>query len=118
MKGNKIICVGSSAGAAAYQGSSTKIIDLKGNTVLPGFIDAHAHAPGTKLTELFDIYLYESITKEQTLADIKSFIDANPDLKEYWEIGYTVGMAGDAKGPKKEWLECDLRRQAHHSDLQ
>lgn len=89
----------------AYQGSSTKVIDLKGKSVLPGFTDAHAHAPGTKLTELFDIYLYESITKEQTLADIKAFIDANPDLKEYWGTGYTVGMAGDAKGPKKEWLD-------------
>lgn len=106
MKGGKIIYVGSSAGAGAYQGISTKVIDLKGKTVLPGFIDAHAHAPGTKLTELFDIYLYESITKEQTLADIKAFIDVNPNLQEYWGTGYTVGMAGDAKGPKKEWLDA------------
>ncbi|MDF3002018.1 MAG: nfdA, partial [Bacillota bacterium] len=105
IKDGKIAYIGSNAGTAAYQGSSTKVIDLKGKTVLPGFIDAHVHAPGTKLTELFDIYLYESITKEQTLADIKAFIDANPDLQEYWGTGYTVGMAGDAKGPKKEWLD-------------
>lgn len=105
LKGGKILAVGSKSAVEAYKGTNTKVIDLKGKTVMPGFIDAHVHAPGTKLTELFDIYLYESITKDQTLADIKDFIKAHPDQKEYWGSGYTVGMAGDAKGPKKEWLD-------------
>ena len=106
IKDGKILFVGSKTGAEAYKGSSTKVVDLAGKVVMPGFVDAHVHAPGAKLTELFDIYLYESITKEQTLADIKAFIDAHPDLTEYWGSGYTVGMAGDAKGPKAEWLDA------------
>ncbi|MEL7655302.1 MAG: amidohydrolase family protein, partial [Bacillota bacterium] len=106
IKDGKILFVGSKTAAEAYKGTATKVVDLKGKIVMPGFIDAHVHAPGAKLTELFDIYLYESITKEQTLADIKAFIDAHPDQKEYWGSGYTVGMAGDAKGPKAEWLDA------------
>ncbi len=105
IKDGKILFVGSNADSGLYQGSDTQVVDLNGKIVMPGFVDAHVHAPGIKLTELFEIYLYESITKEQTLADIKDFIDAHPDLTEYWGTGYTVGMAGDAKGPKKEWLD-------------
>lgn len=105
IKDGKILFVGNKTNAEAYKGNATEVVDLNGKIVMPGFIDSHVHAPGAKLTELFDIYLYESITKEQTLADIKTFIDAHPTLTEYWGSGYTVGMAGDAKGPKAEWLD-------------
>ncbi len=105
-KDGKILFVGSKAGAEAYKGSATKVVDLKGKVVMPGFVDAHVHAPGTALTELFDIYLYESLTKEQTLADVKAFIDANPDLNEYWGSGFSVGIGEDSKGPKAEWLDA------------
>ena len=43
VKGNRIIAVGSSDEIAQYQGENTKIIDLRGATVLPGLIDSHAH---------------------------------------------------------------------------
>lgn len=109
MKDGKIVFVGNKEDANTYIGAATEVIDLKGKVVLPGMVDAHVHAPGVALTELFDIYLFESITKEQTLADIKAYIDAHPDQTEYWGSGYTVGMAGDARGPKAEWLDeiCD-----------
>ncbi len=106
VKDGKILYVGTKVGAEAYKGSSTTVVDLKGTVVMPGFVDAHVHAPGTALTELFDIYLYESLTKEQTLADIKAFVDANPNLTEYWGSGYSVGIGEDSKGPKAEWLDA------------
>jgi len=106
LKDGEVLFVGSKTGAEAYHGTATKVVDLNGKIVMPGFVDAHVHAPGAKLTELFDIYLYESITKEQTLADVKAFIDAHPNQTEYWGSGYTVGMAGDSKGPKAEWLDA------------
>ena len=106
VKGGKIIYVGTKTGAETYKGSATEVVDLKGKVVMPGFVDAHVHAPGTAMTELFDIYLYESLTKEQTLADIKAFIDAHPNQNEYWGSGYSVGIGEDSKGPKAEWLDA------------
>jgi predicted amidohydrolase YtcJ len=106
LKDGKILYVGSAAGAEAYKGTATTVIDLKGKVVMPGFVDAHVHAPGTALTELFDIYLYECISKEDTLATIKAFVDAHPDLKEYWGSGFSIGLANDPKGPKAEWLDA------------
>lgn len=40
---NKIIFVGNNEEAKAYQGSNTKVIDVKGKTLMPGFIDSHIH---------------------------------------------------------------------------
>lgn len=41
--GNKIIYVGDFSGAKAYIQENTKMIDVKGRTLMPGFIDAHIH---------------------------------------------------------------------------
>lgn len=100
-----ILATGSDGDLKSYIGKNTQVIDLNGKTVLPGLIDAHVHAPGTSLTELYNIYLYESMTKEKTLSDIKDYIAKNPDLKEYWGSGFNMGMASDGKGPQKEWLD-------------
>ncbi len=43
VRGNRIVAVGDVAG---WRGPQTRIIDLKGRTLLPGFIDAHSHVAG------------------------------------------------------------------------
>ena len=42
--GNRIVIVGSSQEVVALAGPQTRVIDLKGRSLLPGFIDAHCHA--------------------------------------------------------------------------
>lgn len=44
VKENKILFVGRQEQAWALKGSHTKVVNLKGRTVIPGFIDAHIHA--------------------------------------------------------------------------
>ncbi|MBQ3282387.1 MAG: amidohydrolase, partial [Atopobiaceae bacterium] len=39
--GNRIAYVGDDAGAEAYIGEGTKVIDLDGRFVCPGFMDGH-----------------------------------------------------------------------------
>jgi len=41
IKGERIACVGSDTGKAI--GASTQVIDAKGKTLIPGFIDGHTH---------------------------------------------------------------------------
>ena len=41
-----IVFVGTDAAAAAYVGPSTQVIDLKGQTAIPGFIEGHGHFTG------------------------------------------------------------------------
>lgn len=52
IKGGRIVAVGSNdAVLAAERGPQTKMIDLRGRTVLPGLVDAHVHALGAGLSE-------------------------------------------------------------------
>lgn len=46
VRGNRIVAVGSESDIARYIGPETQVIELKGKTLLPGFIDAHMHPVG------------------------------------------------------------------------
>ncbi len=46
IRGDRIVFVGSERGAMLHRGRGTRVIDLEGLTVVPGFIDAHAHLAG------------------------------------------------------------------------
>jgi len=43
VKDGKILAVGTSKDILRYKGDSTKVIDLEGKTMLPGFVDPHSH---------------------------------------------------------------------------
>src|SRR5512132_2240687 len=51
MKGGRITAVGRDADVLKERGSATKVIDLKGKTVLPGLFDSHVHALEAGLSE-------------------------------------------------------------------
>jgi predicted amidohydrolase YtcJ len=68
VKGGKILDVGSKKMALQYIGSSTKIVDLKGKTVTPGFIDSHAHLPFFGLRENgWFVKLHGILSKDEIL---------------------------------------------------
>ena len=52
IKDGKILAVGAKADVLKHKGSGTKMIDLNGKTLLPGFIDAHGHVFNTGLQAL------------------------------------------------------------------
>src|SRR5262245_28440164 len=39
----RVLAVGSDADALALRGPGTRVVELRGRSLLPGFIDAHAH---------------------------------------------------------------------------
>jgi predicted amidohydrolase YtcJ len=45
-RGDRIVAIGSDADLSPYLGPATRVIDLKGATVIPGFIDSHGHFTG------------------------------------------------------------------------
>ena len=52
IKNNKILYVGSLSGAEQYKTEQTKILDLKGKTMTPGFVEGHGHFMGLGYNEL------------------------------------------------------------------
>jgi predicted amidohydrolase YtcJ len=52
IKGDKIVFVGANGEVARFTGPATKVVDLKGATVLPGFTDSHMHLSGVGEREM------------------------------------------------------------------
>ena len=74
VKGDRIVFVGTDAGAQRYVGPSTRVVDLHDNTVLPGFADAHQHLSGVGFREM--TLNLEGITSLQDfLAKVKERVD-------------------------------------------
>ena len=49
VRGGRFVAVGSSGDIKSLAGPRTQVVDAKGMTVVPGFIDTHNHATGTVL---------------------------------------------------------------------
>lgn len=60
IKGDRIVAVGDTATLRALAGSRTKILDLGGRLLLPGFVDAHSHTTGIP-PDYLDLYATRSI---------------------------------------------------------
>ncbi len=68
---DRIVFVGSNAGAQKFVGSKTRVVDLKGNTVLPGLADAHQHLSGVGFREM-TLNLEGTTSLEDFLAKVKA----------------------------------------------
>jgi predicted amidohydrolase YtcJ len=67
----KIVFVGTSAEVKKYEGKGTRVVDLKGKTVVPGLTDAHYHLAGVGQREM-TLNLEGTTSLEDFLARVKS----------------------------------------------
>ena len=113
--GNRIAYVGDDAGAEAYIGEGTKVIDLDGRFACPGFMDGHLHVPGKWITTLYQIDLEGKSTNEEYVETIRSFIEAHPDEEVYTGQPFLLNAYmledGSNPGPHKRDLDaiCDTK---------
>ena len=74
VKGDRILFVGTNEAAQKYVGPNTRVIDLHGNTVLPGFTDSHQHLSGVGQREM-TLNLEGTTSLEDLLAKVKARVD-------------------------------------------
>jgi predicted amidohydrolase YtcJ len=67
--GDRTLAVGPDAAMAPHTGPATRIIDLKGKTVIPGITDGHAHLDREALRNVFP-----SLGRVRSIGDIKDRI--------------------------------------------
>jgi len=71
VKGKQIVFVGDDAGLKPFIGKRTRIVDLSGKMMLPGFVEGHIHPlVGAALTRGVDLQLD---TREAILAALKTY---------------------------------------------
>ncbi|MET0266698.1 MAG: amidohydrolase [Duganella sp.] len=89
VRGGRIVYVGSDAGAQAFAGKRTTVIDLHGKMLMPGLVDAHMH-PQSGGSRLLNCSLdYAALTVAQFQQRIQACIDQD---------------ARDGKGDSQRWL--------------
>jgi predicted amidohydrolase YtcJ len=74
IRGNQIISVGSEADVRAAAGPGAQTFDLRGKTMLPGFIDAHTHVIAGSIVAA--IMEYVGMAKFVTVAEVLDHIAA------------------------------------------
>lgn len=106
---DKISYIGANEVALTYNGEGTQVFDLSSKIVLPSFMDAHVHMPGTWIEKLFSVYLFEEKTVDGYLKLIKDFYLQNPDVKiitgQGWENSVFANDDGTNIGPTKDMLD-------------
>lgn len=105
----RIVYVGSDAGVQAWIGASTKVIDLGGRMLMPGFVDAHLHSlAGGRALLLCDL-AYAPLSQAQLAGKLQSCLDATADKEPdawleavNWDRQTTASIDGD---PTKALLD-------------
>jgi len=103
--GGKIIAAGNKEEIWALEQFNTKLIDAKGKTVLPGFIDAHIHIwkVGNLKTFLLDLRGVNSITEMQD--KLSDFIKRNPGNGWIQARGFNEANMKEQRLPTKVDLD-------------
>ncbi len=102
----KIQAIGSETEVSKFRGSKTEVIDLKGNTLLPGFIDIHTHPIlSAMMEETIDISGFNHKNQAEVMASLKKGIEEKGSGKWVLAYGWDPAILRDLEAPTLEELD-------------
>jgi len=110
IRGGKFVFVGANKDVKKYQGKQTKVIDLKGAFVLPGFNDNHVHFASA--AQFLEFNIMRAATQQEFVARVRDVVARLSKgewiLGGYWGA-YDQWAAGSAGGGRREPFSPDMR---------
>ena len=100
----KIAFIGSRDEALKLKGDATKLIDLKGRTLLPGFIDTHGHMVYFG-KNMIDADLFGTTEMTEVITRMKAQVDKTPDGAWIVGFGYMARKLKEGRHPTVEELD-------------
>ena len=104
VKDGKIISVGKLRDIEATAGKSTDILDLTGKTILPGFIDSHAHPMGTGKNRL-GVDLSSVQTIQEVLEKIRTRVQKTVPGKLVFCPDFNRQKVAEKRYPSRQELD-------------
>lgn len=104
LTGNRIVWLGEAGAATAHVGPQTRVIELDGRSVLPGFIDTHIHSMDT-LPLVNGVTLSPYQSAEEVLATIAEHARTHPYQNPVIGIGFLAPAFG-VNGPTAAELDA------------
>jgi hypothetical protein len=101
IRGDRFVAVGTSDAVRRLAGPATKVIDLRGRTVIPGLMDGHLHNAGGGSGV--------SLSEVRSMAELLAAVEAR----------VKVSKPGDLVVSNSDWHEVQLaeKRLPHRRDL-
>jgi predicted amidohydrolase YtcJ len=114
VKDGRILAVGPLADVMKLKTDKTRMVDLKGATLLPGFVDPHGHMTGGGLQAMSANLLAPPDGKVTDIAGLqatlKEWAEANKEIVQTAKIiigfGYDQSQLKDLRAPTKEELDA------------
>ncbi|MEK6285045.1 MAG: amidohydrolase [Acidobacteriota bacterium] len=110
IRGGKFVFVGSNQDVKRYKGKQTRVIDLKGQFVVPGFNDNHVHFASA--AQFLEFNIMRVTTQQEFAARVKDVVARLPKgewiLGGYWGA-YDQWAAGSAGSGRREPFSPDMR---------
>jgi predicted amidohydrolase YtcJ len=103
IKHGRIVYVGNDNTVKKYVGAHTKVIDLQGKLLLPGFHDSHVH-PISGGIELGECNLNEAKSEEEIIDIVRRFAESHKSAKWIRGGGWQLPVFTDAN-PHKSLLD-------------
>ena len=109
IKDGKFIAVGANADALKLRGPATRVIDLHGRFVVPGFNDNHVHFASA--AQFLEFNIMRASTQQQFVARVKDVMSRLP--KGEWIVGgfwgaYDQWTAGSVGNQRREPFAPDM----------
>ncbi|MBI4916820.1 MAG: amidohydrolase [Acidobacteria bacterium] len=104
IRDGRIVYVGSDDGARAWVGPATRVVELGGRFVLPGFHDSHLH-PITGGMRTLRCELSGAATAAEALDRVRAYAAAHPDAPWIVGRGWELFLF-PAANPRKETLDA------------
>jgi predicted amidohydrolase YtcJ len=108
-RGEFIDTVGTTEEIMALAGDETQVIDLRGRTLLPGFIDAHGHFPGSGMRVVAADLNSPPIGDKNTMAEVMDALRAQREGKAPggWitGFGYDDTLLAEKRHPTRAELD-------------
>lgn len=106
--GGRIIAVGSAAEVERTRGPSTRSIDLKGATLMPGFVEAHSHPLMSAMAwgdPVVDVRAVHTPTYAAVLEKIKRRVKKATPGEAIWFLGLDPQLHAGMEEPSREVLD-------------
>ncbi len=102
----KIQAIGSETEVSKFRGSKTEVIDLKGNTLLPGFIDIHTHPIlSAMMEETIDISGFNHKNQAEVMQSLKKGIEEKGRGEWVLAYGWDPAILRNLEAPTLEELD-------------
>ena len=102
---NRITYVGDDAGVTSLIGPNTRVVELSGKMLMPGFHDAHVHPVDSGMT-FNQCAVFDLPELEDLLDAIKTCVDARPNADWIVGAGWYVSTFAPTGRPPKELLDA------------